>query len=86
MHSLLGYGKLMPSEDFDIAYRRMRRGKTMSQRQARGINEGLLLRAIAAQPNTNTGIRNAALLSVGYDFLARRSELTGLQVSDINFE
>ena len=86
MHSLLGHGKHTHGEDFAIAYRRMRRGKTMSQRQARGINEELLLRAIAAQPNTITGIRNAALLSVGYDFLARRSELTSLQVSDINFE
>ena len=86
MHSLLGHGKNTHGEDFAIAYRRMRRGKTMSQRQARGINEELLLRAIAAQPKTITGIRNAALLSVGYDFLARRSELTGLKVSDISFE
>jgi site-specific recombinase XerD len=85
MQSLLGHGKHTHGEDFAIAYRRMRRGKTMSQRQAKGINEELLLRAIAAQPNTITGIRNAALLSVGYDFLARRSELTSLQVSDIKF-
>ena len=86
MHSLLGHGKHTHGEDFAIAYGRMRRGKTMSLRQARGINEELLIRAITAQPSTITGIRNAALLSLGYDFLARRSELTSLQVSDISFE
>jgi integrase/recombinase XerD len=86
MLSLLGYEKHAPGEDFAIAYHSMRRGKTMSLRQARGINKELQLRAIAAQINTTTGIHNAALLSVGYDFLARRSELTGLHMSDINFE
>ena len=43
------------------------------------------MRAIAAQPNTLVGIRNRALLSIGYDFLARRSEISSLQDADIEF-
>ena len=33
---------------------------------------------IAEQPETPTGIRNRALFSLEYDFLARRSELVAL--------
>ena len=40
---------------------------------------------IAAQPNTLIGVRNRALISLGYDFLARRSELTGLMQGDFEF-
>ena len=40
---------------------------------------------IATQPETLAGVRNRALLSLGYDFLARRSELVALQNSDIQF-
>jgi integrase len=32
------------------------------------------------------GIRNRALLSIGYDFLARRSELTALRNEDVEFD
>ena len=38
-----------------------------------------------AQPDTRTGIRNRALLSLWYDFLARRSKLAGMTVQDITF-
>ena len=41
---------------------------------------------IAAQPDTIRGLRNKAILSLGYDFLARRSELTALSPSDIEFQ
>ena len=40
---------------------------------------------IAAQPNTIAGTRNRALLSFGYDFLARRSELVAIQHDDLKF-
>ena len=38
---------------------------------------------IDAQRNTLAGIRNKALLSLGYDFLARRSELVALRTTDL---
>ena len=40
---------------------------------------------IAAQPDTLAGIRNRALLSLGYDFLARRSELIAIRTTDLVF-
>jgi integrase len=85
INSLLGCPDAVHSQEFHLALRRMRRGQSALRRQARGINEDLLLRMIAAQPRTLTGIRNRALLSLGYDFLARRSELTALEVGDIKF-
>ena len=40
---------------------------------------------IEAQPDTMAGVRNRALLSLGYDFLARRSELIAIKTDDIQF-
>ena len=40
---------------------------------------------IEAQSDTLAGIRNKALLSLGYDFLARRSELVALRITDLEF-
>ena len=85
INCLLGCPDEAHSQEFHLALRRMRRGQSAERRQARGINEDLLLRMIAAQPRTLTGTRNRALLSLGYDFLARRSELTALEVGDIKF-
>ena len=62
-------------EAFHIAHRRMKRFKLHNRRQAHGINEDLILYAIAIQPETLTGIRSRAMLSLDYDFLAQRSEL-----------
>ena len=44
-----------------------------------------MISAIAAQPNTLVGIRNRALLSIGYDFLGRRAEISSLQDADSEF-
>ena len=86
VNALLGHGAPQLCEAYRVAIRRHRRSRPAASRQARGVNRALLLRAIAAQPDTLTGTRNRALLSLGYDFLARRSELTALRVSDVAFE
>ena len=39
----------------------------------------------AAQPDTLAGTRNRALLSLGYDFLACRSELVAIRSDDLKF-
>ena len=86
VNALLGHGAPQLGEAYRVAIRRHRRSRPAASRQARGVNRALLLRAIAAQPDTLTGTRNRALLSLGYDFLARRSELTALRISDVTFE
>ena len=85
VNRFLGFQDFELTEEIRLSLRRIKRSKIMRPRQARGINIDLLLRAIRAQPDTITGIRNRAVLSLGYDFLARRSELTALRVGDIEF-
>jgi integrase len=42
-------------------------------------------RCLAVQPDSPWGLRNRALLSLGYDLLTRRSELVALMTDDIEF-
>ena len=85
VNTLLGYKDETQIEEIYLAIRRLKREKLSEQRQAVGINQDLLTKMIAAQPETLAGIRNRALLSLGYDFLARRSELVNLKTADIQF-
>ena len=85
VNSLLGYKDATQTDEIYLSIRRLKREKLSEQRQAVGINQDLLIKMIAAQPETLAGIRNRALLSLGYDFLARRSELVGLKTKDIQF-
>jgi hypothetical protein len=55
----------------------------MQQKQVLGINHHILIKMIAAQPDTLTS--NRALLSLGYNFLARRSELVAIRSPDLKF-
>lgn len=86
VNALIGYDPPRETQDFLLALRRIRRSQEIDKKQVRGINRDLLLRMIAAQPDTIRGLRNKALLSLGSDFLARRSELTALSPSDIEFQ
>lgn len=85
VNELLGYPQVEYSTEFHLTLRRIRRGQSAERRQARGINRDLLMRMINAQSDDLFGIRNRALLSLGYDFLARRSELVALKRDDIEF-
>ena len=85
VNKILGYEDKTQTEEIYLAIRRLKREKSVGQRQATGINHDLLVKMIRAQPNTLTGLRNRVLLSLGYDFLARRSELVALQTSDVQF-
>jgi integrase/recombinase XerD len=62
-----------------------KRSKCLQQRQAVGINHNVLVKMIAAQPDSLADTRNRALLSLGYDFLARRSELVAIRGDDLKF-
>ena len=85
LNALLGYDDETQTEEIYLTIRRLKREKLIEQRQAVGINQDLLIKMIAAQPESLAGIRNRALLSLGYDFLARRSELVALRATDIQF-
>ena len=85
VHALLRYEDPTSDELVNLAIRRARRSMTARPRQASGITTDILKRMIGVQPDSVTGIRNAALLQVGYEILARRSELTALKLDDVAF-
>ena len=85
LNGLLGFEDQTFTEEIYLAIRRLKRAKCMEQRQAVGINEDLLVKMIEAQPATLAGNRNRVLLSLGYDFLARRSELVAIRNEDLTF-
>jgi integrase/recombinase XerD len=85
INKLLGHQDQTHTEEIYLTIRRLKRSKCLEQQQAVGINHTLLVKMIDAQPDTLAGIRNKAMLSLGYDFLARRSELVALRTTDLDF-
>jgi len=85
LNKMLGFADHTRTEEVYLAIRRLKRSKCMEQNQAVGINHDILVKMIAAQPDTLAGTRNRALLSLGYDFLARRSELVAIRSEDLKF-
>ena len=85
LNRMLGFEDQTRTEEVYLAIRRLKRSKCLEQRQAVGINHDILVKMIAAQPDTLAGTRNRALLSLGYDFLARRSELVAILSNDLKF-
>ena len=85
LNGLLGFEDQTFTEDVYLTIRKLKRAKSTEQRQAVGINENLLTKMIKAQPETLVGTRNRLLLSLGYDFLARRSELVAIRTEDLTF-
>ena len=85
LNRMLGFQDETRTEEVYLAIRRLKRSKCLEQRQAVGINQKILIKMIAAQPDTLAGTRNRALLSLGYDFLARRSELVAIRNDDLKF-
>lgn len=74
-----------PTKDPEVrlAMRRMHRTLGRAARQAGAIDQGILERLIAVTDDSLRGLRNRAILLVGYDTLCRRSELTSLQIEDL---
>ena len=85
LNKMLGFEDRTRTEEVYLAIRRLKRSKCLEQRQAVGINHDILVKMIDAQPDTLAGRRNRALLSLGYDFLARRSELVAIRGDDLKF-
>jgi integrase len=67
-----------------LALRRAGRTKLRRPKQVRGLTVDLLDRILSACPHDLQGLRDSALLSVGYDTLCRSSELAAIQVSEVD--
>ena len=85
-HELAGLRNPCADIGVSLALRRVRRLKPNRPGQALGVRRDMLERMITAQPGTLQGILNRALLSIGFDFLTRRSELASLRTKDLELQ
>ena len=69
--------------DVHLAVRRASRAKRRRPNQALGLTSDLLREILAACPESLSGFRDAAMISVGYDTLCRSSELAAMRVEDL---
>ena len=83
VHRLLDLPDPTWHEDINLALRRVRRRKFSRPKQAKGLTRDYLDSFLAAQPDNPWGVRNKAMLSLGYDLLTRRSELVALRTKDV---
>jgi integrase/recombinase XerD len=82
-HNLLRLPDPTHYEEINLALRRVRRRKGTRRAQATGLTEEFLNKFIESEPETPTGWRNRAMMSLGYDLLTRRSELVSLRDHDM---
>lgn len=83
VHRLLRLPDPTFDEDINLALRRVRRAKAIRPKQAKGLTREFLDRFLETEPDTPWGLRNRAMLSLGYELLARRSELVALRTGDL---
>src|SRR6056297_1879749 len=83
VHRLLRLPDPTHDEEINLALRRVKRAKRMRPKQARGMTRAFLERFVDCQPDTPWGLRNRAMLMLGYELLARRSELVALCNEDV---
>ena len=72
-------------EDINITLRRIRRAKHARPKQAKGLTKKYLNLFLEVQPHGPVGLRNRAMLSLGYELLTRRAELVALATEDVEF-
>jgi len=83
VHRLLRLPDPTLDEDINLSLRRVRRSKAIRPKQAKGLTRDYLDRFLATQPDSPRGLRNRAMLSLGYELLTRRSELVALRTDDL---
>ncbi|MDU8913386.1 tyrosine-type recombinase/integrase [Aestuariicoccus sp. MJ-SS9] len=85
VHRLLDLPDPTNAEDINLAFRRVRRAKPVRPKQARGMTADDLKRFLEVQPDSPWGLRNMAMLSLGYELMTRRSELVALRDEDVEY-
>ena len=84
-HRLLRLAARTYDEDINLTFRRTRRAKHTRPKQTKGLTRKYLAQFLAVQPDGPWGLRNRAMLSLGYELLSRRSELMALTTDDLEF-
>jgi site-specific recombinase XerD len=83
VHRLLRMENPVTDEEVVIAMRRALRAKRARPQQALGLTGDLRDQLIAACPNSLAGMRDRAMIALGYDTLCRRAELVALLAEDL---
>lgn len=83
VHRLLRLDDPTYDEDINLTVRRIRRAKLTRPKQAKGLTRPYLNKFLAVQPDNPWGLRNRAMLLLGYELLTRRSELVALTTEDL---
>ena len=83
VHRLLRLPDPTYDEDVNLAMRKVRRQKPIRPRQAKGLTRNYLESFLESEPDTPWGLRNRAMLAVGYELMTRRSELIALRNQDL---
>lgn len=83
IHRLLRLKDPTYDEEINLSLRRVRRSKLTRPKQARGITAKDLDLFLATEPDTPTGLRNRAMMALGFELLTRRSELVALRDEDL---
>ncbi|MDI1346467.1 MAG: site-specific integrase [Pseudolabrys sp.] len=83
IHRLLNLDSPVSTVEVNLATRTVFRQKGRRQDQALGLTGTLKQKLISACPADLQGLRDRALIAVGYDTLCRRAELVQLRVDDL---
>ena len=83
VHRLLRLPDPTHDEDINLTFRRVRRANAVRPRQAKGLTRQYLDKFLESEPDNSRGLRNKAMLALGYELLTRRSELIALRNQDI---
>lgn len=83
VHALLRLPDPTQDEDINLTYRRINRRNPIRSKQAKAMTQDYLDRFLASEPDNPWGLRNRAMLSLGYELLTRRSELVALTNDDL---
>lgn len=83
IHRLLRLPDPTLDEEVTISLRRIRRAKLGRPRQAKGLTKEYRDAFVAAQPGSPSGLRNRAIIALGYDLLTRCSELVAIRTSEL---
>lgn len=85
VHRLMGMFDPTRDEEVRLSLRRVIRSRKKPPQQARGLSRAQLSEVLSAQPETGWGLRDRAILALGFEMLGRRSEIAALRDSDLDW-
>jgi integrase/recombinase XerD len=85
IHRLLNFDDPTKAEIVRLAQRRAQRSAVAPQRQSLGLTREEVNAIVAMRHRSLLHMRDAAMISVGFDGLMRRSEIISLEVSDLEW-